>query len=308
MKGMSDPVVEPLTPETLERFLTAIRPKVHRYCARMAGSAIDGEDILQEAMIKALRALQKADVIYQPEPWMFRIAHNAALDFLRRRTRIDAAMSGEDPEMLEDPKDVLDHAETVATSLQTFMRLPSGQRSSVILMDVLGYSLQEIGEIMDASIPAVKSALNRGRTRLRTLAADREDLPPPSLSNGERSLLSAYIEHFNARNFDAVRDMLADEVRLELVAHKQMNGRKEVQTYFGNYSAIAGWHMRLGFVDRRPAMLVYDGEHSDRPAYFVLLEWAGGAIALIRDFRYAAYAIDGALIHTENAGAAFDVM
>jgi len=297
---MSDSAAETLTLESLEAFLVAMRPKLHRYCARMVGSAIDGEDVLQEAMVKALKAVQQSEIIRQPERWMFRVAHNAALDFLRRRSRIDATLADEDPDMLEDPKDAFGRGETVATSLHTFMGLPPVQRSMVILMDVLGYSLQEIGGIMDASVPAVKSALHRGRTRLRSLATQAEDAAPPHLSNVERSLLSAYIRHFNARNFDALRDMLADEVHLELVAHTELDGRKQVQTYFHNYSATDDWHMRLGFIDRRPAILVQDGERSERTVYFILVQWAGNSIALIRDFRYAAYAIEGADICIDN--------
>ena len=102
-----------------------------------------------------------------PEGWLFRIAHNAALDFLRRRSRQESNRSDEDPETMVDPTSVADDREIVATSLRTFMRLPAAQRSSVILMDVLGYSLQQIGDVTSLSIPGVKAALHRGRARLR---------------------------------------------------------------------------------------------------------------------------------------------
>jgi hypothetical protein len=102
-------------------------------------------------------------------------------------------------------------------------------------MDVLGYSLQEISNVIDSSIPAVKAALNRGRARLRELAQEPDD-PLPVLSEPQRSLLNAYVHRFNARDFDAIRDMLADEVRLELVNKTRMNGKAEVGEYFGNYS------------------------------------------------------------------------
>src|SRR5580700_1740733 len=69
------------------QLLAEARPKLHRYCARMTGSAVDGEDIVQDAMIKALDALPAVGVIDNPEGWVFRIAHNTALDFLRRRAR-----------------------------------------------------------------------------------------------------------------------------------------------------------------------------------------------------------------------------
>src|SRR6202035_5168148 len=83
--------------------LVELRPKLHRYCARMTGSVIDGEDVLQDALMKAVRAFADAPSIAQPERWLFRIAHNAALDFLRRRARAEAVRSREDPDMLVDP-------------------------------------------------------------------------------------------------------------------------------------------------------------------------------------------------------------
>jgi RNA polymerase sigma-70 factor (ECF subfamily) len=77
--------------DDFERLLSELRPKLHRYCARMTGSAVDGEDVVQDSMIKAFNALQEVGVIDNPEGWLFRIAHNTALDFLRRRARADDA-------------------------------------------------------------------------------------------------------------------------------------------------------------------------------------------------------------------------
>ena len=125
---------------------------------RMTGSVVDGEDVLQDALVKAIEAFPQDGSIVHPEGWIFRIAHNAALDFLRRRARQDAARSDEDPDMIVDPVTVAEDREIAAVSLRTFMRLPVAQRSSIILMDVLGYSLEEVGSVMDSSIPAVKAA------------------------------------------------------------------------------------------------------------------------------------------------------
>jgi len=282
------------TRAAFHRLLGEMRPKLHRYCARMTGSVIDGEDVVQEAIVKAIEAHSGAASIVHPEGWVFRIAHNAALDFLRRRARQDATRSDEDPDMIVDPANTTDDRQIAVASLRTFMRLPVAQRSCVILMDVLGYSLQEISNVIDSSIPAVKAALNRGRTRLRELAEEPDD-PLPVLSEPQRSLLNAYVHRFNAHDFDAVRDMLADEVRLELVNKTRMNGKGEVGKYFGNYSLVEDWRLVPGFVDRRPAILVYDPrDASGAPTYFVLLDWVGDRLIGIRDFRHARYATDGA--------------
>jgi RNA polymerase sigma-70 factor (ECF subfamily) len=281
------------TRENLDRLLVELRPKLHRYAARMTGSVIDGEDVVQEALAKAIEA--SPEPVANPEGWLFRIAHNAALDFLRRRARRNAAHSDEDPDMIIDPTASADTREIAAASLKTFMRLPAQQRSSVILKDVLGYSLEEIGGVTESSLAAVKASLNRGRIRLRELAAEPEDIPVPMLAERERSLLAGYIDRFNARDFDAIRDMLAEEVRLDLVARTQLKGKSEVSTYIGNYSQNRDWHLALGFVDGRAAVLVRKpDEPSAAPSYFVLLQWSDGAVTGIRDFRYARYAMESA--------------
>jgi RNA polymerase sigma-70 factor, ECF subfamily len=285
----------PGTREVFDRLLAELRPKLHRYCARMTGSVIDGEDVVQEALVKAIEALPTTGPIAHPEGWLFRIAHNAALDFLRRRARQNAIRSEEDPDMVIDPVTPVDDRQIAAASLRTFMRLPVAQRSSVILMDVLGYSIDEIGAVIDLTIPAVKAALHRGRARLREIAKEPDNMPVPALAEEERTRLAAYVDRFNARDFDAVRNMLADDVRLDLVAKLRMSGRSEVGNYFGNYSRIADWRLVPALVDGRPAALVFDPDDSSgRPTYFILLEWGGDGLVNIRDFRYARYAIEGA--------------
>jgi RNA polymerase sigma-70 factor (ECF subfamily) len=288
-------VGKPLDREAFDRLVGELRPKVHRYCARMTGSVLDGEDVVHEAVVKAMEALSQPGLIARPEAWLFRIAHNAALDFLRHRARQDAAHADEDPDMIIDPLAVADDRQVAAASLRTFMRLPVAQRSSVILMDVLGYSLDEIGTVMDVSIATVKAALHRGRARLRELAREPDDVPLPILSEAERSLLAAYVERFNARDFDAIRDMLADEVRLDLVAKLQKKGRTEVATYFDNYARLEDWHFVPGLVEGLPATLVRSpSEPTGKLAYFILLQWERDRVANIRDFRFARYATEGA--------------
>src|SRR3954468_24836026 len=178
---------------SFDALLVAMRPRLHRYCARMVGSVIDGEDVLQDALIKAVEAFASAGPLANPGGWLFRIAHNTALDFLRRRNRQEALRSGEEVEMMADPVDVVTSREIAQASLRTFMRLPVAQRSSIILMDVLGCSLQEVCDVMDYSLPAVKAALHRGRAQLRRLAAEPDDLPRPKLSDAERDRLSVYV-------------------------------------------------------------------------------------------------------------------
>src|SRR3954447_23495511 len=282
-------------PVDLERLLVATRPRLHRYCARMVGSVIDGEDVLQDALIKAVEAFPASGPIGNPEGWLFRIAHNTALDFLRRRNRQAALHSEGEVDMIADQLDTVSNREIASLSLRTFMRLPVAQRSSIILADVLGCSLPEVCAIMDYSLPALKAALYRGRTQLREIAAEPDDAPAAKLSEADRARLSDYVSRFNAHDFDAIRAMIADDVRLELVNKSRMKGKVEVSRYFGNYSAARDWRLAPGLVEGRPAVLVFDPHVSGAPPkYFMLLSWDGDKVAAIRDFRYAGYVIDGA--------------
>lgn len=281
-----------------ERLAVALRPRLHRYCARMSGSVIDGEDVVQEALLKAFAAKAEAASIAMPEAWLFRIAHNAALDHLRRRNRRSELMVDDDIATVPDAE--APDPDIAASSLRAFMRLPAVQRSSVILMDVLGYGLRDITQIIGASLPAVKASLHRGRARLRRIAGESDDEMAPPLTGAERTRLAVYVARFNARDFDAVRDMLAEDVRLELVATTRRRGKSEVATYFSNYALVHDWVLAPGLVDGRAAIVVFrPGDPARAPYYFIVLEFDGEHVAAIRDFRHARYVIEGAAVRCD---------
>src|SRR5229473_397704 len=82
--------------------ITNLRPSLHRYCARMTGSVMDGEDVVQETLFEAYRKLDKFDDSRPLKPWLFRIAHNRCIDFLRRRgVRIEAETAAASSELVE---------------------------------------------------------------------------------------------------------------------------------------------------------------------------------------------------------------
>jgi RNA polymerase sigma-70 factor (ECF subfamily) len=176
------------------------------------------------------------------------------------------------------------------------MGLPVAQRSCVVLTDVLGHSLAETAETLDISVPSVKAALHRGRSRLRVLA-DAPETPASSLSAAERVRLRDYADRFNARDFDALRDLLAEDVKLDLVNRTRLAGRKDVSVYFSRYDQASDWKISPGLAEGRPALLVSDPTvAAGTVAYVVLLNWSGGKIAQIRDFRFAPYVTESLAI------------
>jgi RNA polymerase sigma-70 factor (ECF subfamily) len=277
-------------PSDFEALVQDIRPELHRYCARMIGSAVEAEDIVQDALAKAYLALPSTTVANM-RGWLFRIAHNKAIDYLRRASNQRLEYLDEQP-LVAEPDQSLDERELVAVALSVFLKLAPKQRSCVILKDVIGYSLAEISELLDATVPEIKAALHRGRARLRELAPGVTSDAPNGLSQGERELLARYIDRFNARDFDAVRAMLADEVRLDLFNRTSRRGIVEVIDYFHRYDQSVDWQLALGAVEHRPAVLVYDTRQpASPPVYFMLISWDGARITYIRDYRYTPYVL-----------------
>jgi RNA polymerase sigma-70 factor (ECF subfamily) len=125
------------------------------------------------------------------------------------------------------------------------------------------------------------------------------------LSDQMRARLSAYVNGFRTGDFDAVRRMLADEVRLDLVGRLSTQGKDTVGEYYSRYAAAVGqWAYAAGAVDGRPAMLVYHRAISlTTPAYFVALTFDGDHVVAIHDFLFARDAMDGIdLLSLEPAG------
>lgn len=274
--------------DDFERRLQELRPRLHRYCARMTGSVVDGEDVLQDTLIKALHARADGVVVDNLGGWLLRIAHNTSLDFLRRRARHNIVPLTDD---MEDA--TLPEADIVMVGFQTFLQLPELQRCAVILKDVLGHSVEEIATIAACTPAAAKSALQRGRAALRQLIKQPRDARLPLMPDAGREKMTAYVHLFQSGDFDAIRAMLAEDVRLDLVNRLKLEGRTSIGRYFTRYAEESKWRFAFGAVEGRPAMLVFDHAGAMvQPAHFVLLEWQDGRISMIRDFLFAPYAME----------------
>jgi RNA polymerase sigma factor (sigma-70 family) len=268
--------------EAREQFLAiveGVRPELHRYCARLTGSVIEGEDIVQDTLARAFYALSLSPEVPPLRPWLFRIAHNAALDFLKSHGRKYTDLHADLTEVAgyEDRPDPA----VVRAALARFLALPVTQRSAVILKDVLGHSLEETAETMGTTVMAVKAALVRGRGKL--LETDPEEAAVEATTRAE---LDRYASLFNARDWDGVRALVGDDCRLDLVSKSQRRG-KQVRMYFGRYEK-EDVSLRVVRLEGQLALAAHVGA-ATAPTYFILLEWEGGHVKSIRDFRYVKY-------------------
>jgi RNA polymerase sigma-70 factor (ECF subfamily) len=265
-----------------EQFLAlvdGVRPELHRYCARLTGSVIEGEDIVQDTLARAFYALSLSPDVPPLRPWLFRIAHNAALDFLKSHARKYTDVHAEIEEIagFDDRPDPL----VVRAALARFLSLPVTQRSAVILKDVLGHSLEETAETMGITVMAVKAVLVRGRGKLLQQERDEAEIAATT-----RAELDRYASLFNARDWDGVRALVGDDCRLDLVSKSQRRG-KQVGMYFGRYEK-ENVALRVVRLEGQLAFAAYV-VGAEKPAYFILVDFADGRVTSIRDFRYVPY-------------------
>ncbi len=281
-----------------------LRPELHRYCARLMGSVIDGEDVVQDTFARALVALQDVEEMPQLRPWLFRIAHNRALDLLRGRAvrmtePIEAASDVADPAS-PDPVEVLMRQEAVKTAVSRFAELPTLQRSVVILKDVLDEQLSEIAALLDLTVDAVKGHLARGRARLREINAQAG---PPSEPRPASAAVARYVALFNQRDWNSLRTLLADDVKLVQSTYPLRVGAADVGMFFTIYARFEGVRLAPAWLEDREVIAVFEDRADPKPGYVMWLEWRDGRISFIRDYRYARYVIADAELSLAAAGA-----
>jgi RNA polymerase sigma factor (sigma-70 family) len=283
-----------------------LRPELHRYCSRLMGSVIDGEDVVQDTLERAFVALEDIEEMPPLRPWLFRIAHNRALDLLRGRAvrlaePIDAASDVADPASL-DPVETLMRQEAVKTAVSRFVELPTVQRSVVILKDVLGESLKEIAALLDLTVDAVKGHLARGRARLKEINAQAG--PPPD-ARPASAAVARYVALFNQRDWDGLRALLADDVKLIQSAHPLRVGAADVGMFFtiyANHAKSESLWLAPAWLEGREVIAVFEDRADPKPSYIMWLEWRDGRISFIRDYRYVRYvAADAELVVARDA-------
>jgi RNA polymerase sigma-70 factor (ECF subfamily) len=276
--------------------ITYLRPALHRYCARMTGSVSDGEDVVQEALFHAYRRLDTFEEGRPLKPWLFQIAHNRCIDFLRRRgvreeAETVAERQGPDAVVPDMP---VGHGLGRAVE-HLVLTLPPKERACVLLKDVLDYTLEEIAELIGSTVGAVKAALNRGRSKLAASTNRLPPRPPPSAEIAR--LLRLYVERFNRRDWNGLRDLIAADARV-LVADR-FAGPFAQAPYFRNYEHLSvPWLLAMGEVDGDPAVItMYQVAGVWTPHSFVRLEVEGGRIARITDYAHCPWVLAAATVH-----------
>jgi RNA polymerase sigma-70 factor (ECF subfamily) len=271
--------------------ITNLRPSLHRYCSRMTGSVMDGEDVVQDALFEAYRKLDQYDDSRPLAPWLFRIGHNRCIDFLRKRgVRIEAETTAMSPDcvMPIDPP-VLGVGRAVE---QLVMSLPPKERACVLLKDVFDYTLEEIAELVGSTVGGVKAALNRGRSKLAASAepvTSRREVSP-ELSR----LLHLYVDRFNRRDWEGLHELVSADARLRVA--DRFAGPIGESSYFGNYERQrVPWRLIVAEVDGELAVVVlrqHGGEW--KPDSVAQLEVIDQRIVRIADYAHCPWVLPAA--------------
>jgi RNA polymerase sigma-70 factor (ECF subfamily) len=281
--------------------ISTLRPSLHRYCARMTGSVSEGEDVVQEALFHAYRKLDTFDDTRPMKAWLFRIAHNRCIDLLRRRGL------REETEARIEATDVVEPIDPVGPALSRAVEhlvvtLPPKERACVLLKDVLDYSLEEIAELVDSTVGGVKAALNRGRSKLAALP--ERSVSSRVVNNEVSRLLHLYVERFNRRDWNGLRDLIAADARI-CVADR-FAGRLTDSPYFGTYERMAiPWRAAVAEVEGELAVVTFRQIDNTWAAHSIVrLDIVDDQIVRVVDFGHCPWVIPAASsIHFIDASA-----
>jgi RNA polymerase sigma-70 factor (ECF subfamily) len=257
------------------------RPALHVYCYRLLGSLHDADDALQETMLRAWRGIESFEPRAPLAAWLYRIATNVCLRLLEQRQRrlaatVDAHLDPYPDRLLEElpsrepgPEAVVEEREAIGLAFVTAMQLlPPKQRVAVMLRDVLGWSARDAAELLGESVPALNSALQRGRERLarerREGTLTRVHVPA---EGAEARVLERFLDVWAALDVDGIVALLAEAALLTMPPEAmRFEGPEAIGTFFAT-APMDGDLRRIRFLEARangqPALAAYAQEEPE---------------------------------------------
>jgi RNA polymerase sigma-70 factor (TIGR02960 family) len=308
--GDGDPVVEAARAGDEPAFAELVgrhRRELHVHCYRMLGSFEEAEDLVQETFLRAWRGRERFEGGPGFRAWLYRIATNACLDALRssrRRARslhsvAEVPWLQPYPDRLLDelaPSDTEPDAVVVAresielTFLAVIQLLPPRQRAVLILRDVLGWSAREAAELLETTVAAANSALQRARATLRErLPARPSEWSGSAPSEEERLLLERFIDAHERADAAAAAALVRDDIRITMPPHPWcFEGLAAIRPLLEEGLTAPGeWRLMPTRANRQPTAASYLRARDDREfrAFKLdVLRIEGGLIAEITTF------------------------
>jgi RNA polymerase sigma-70 factor (ECF subfamily) len=244
-------------PNQLEQRLEQHRRELNGYCYRMLGSPFEAEDAVQETFLRAWRAFDRFEGRAALRSWLYRIATNVCLDMSSARSRRARPMDlgpaqapvAENlhtrPETTwiepipygmvaaDDPAEEAESRESIRLAfVAALQHLPARQRAALILCEVLRWKASEAAELLDMSVAAINSALQRARATLDSSGTSLEDAPR-SIDPAQRELLARYVEAFQSYDIDGLTAVIQEDAQMSMPPYDLwLHGRDDIFTWF----------------------------------------------------------------------------
>jgi RNA polymerase sigma-70 factor, ECF subfamily len=287
-------------------FQALVAPHVralHLHSYRMLGSYTEAEDAVQEALLRAWQGLSGFEGRAPLRHWLYRITTTTCLKMIRDRRREPAttadvawlqpypdALLGQVADTGADPAGIAEGRESVALAfIAALQLLPASQRAVLILRDVLAWPARDVAGLLDTSVAAVNSALQRARATLA--AANPAAAASRPLSRSEHLVLDAFVRAWQACDIPALAALLRDDATLTMPPQAiQITGRQAVADFFATVPAAG----RLDLIrlvptgaNGHPSLAAYlpdDSTDGCRGYGLMVITVADGQIATITGF------------------------